>query len=59
MKLLVYGAVAAVAYLAGAGFGAGAGFATFIVLGVVAELLFWFELFRADRDSARRGPGRT
>lgn len=59
LKLLVYAAVAAAAYLTGASFGAGAGFATFIVLGIVAELLFWIELFRPDRDTGRRGPRRT
>ncbi|MDH3933063.1 MAG: hypothetical protein OET16_12650 [Chromatiales bacterium] len=52
-RLVVYAAIAITAYLLGAGFGGGAAIAAFLVLGVVAELFFWVELFRRGR---RRGP---
>ena len=51
-KLLAYALIASVAYLVGAGFGRGAGFTVFIGLGIGAEILFWFELFRPGRGRA-------
>ncbi len=53
-RLVVYAAIAVTAYMLGAGLEGGVTVAAFLILGVVAELFFWVELFRRGRRQPRK-----